>query len=440
MSDGYRACIASVDEGSVFDDAGVMAGMVIDTVDGHRLTDYIDWLWWTSEDEIRVTGIDLDGEPFALDLARELGESWGITFTSPIFDDIRLCCNACTFCFMRMLPAGMRDTLYLRDDDYRLSYLQGNFVTLTNIDENDLDRIVDYRLEPLHVSLHAVSPDARKALLGRRHQRGLDVLERILAAGLHVHAQIVLCPGVNDGEELRRTLDFAEAHDGILSVGIVPLGYTRFQDRFDRSYNDPQRAQEVIDSVRPYQERARARLGVTKYQFGDEFHYHAHPHDVARHLPPRECYDGFAQYADGIGVLRNFVDEWDALVEAHGAPSAHPTAEGCTLLVCGTAFADFLVTLLDERGWSDRIAIVGVKNRFFGGNIDVSGLLVGADIRDALADPATEGFRRVILPDLMFNADGLTLDDMTLEQISADLDVPVLAKPCTAQVFWEELS
>lgn len=442
MSALYDARILSVDEGSPVDDAGIAAGMSVRTVDGHALMDYIDWLWWSAGDVIEVTGCDLDGDCFDVELSREPGQGWGITFADPLFDGMRLCVNACRFCFMRMLPAGMRRSLYLRDDDYRLSWLQGNFVTLTNITDEDVARIVEMRIEPIHVSLHAVTPEVRESLMGKNQQRGIDVLETLLAEGLHVHAQIVLCPGVNDGAELQRTLDYIEDREGILSVGIVPLGYTRFQHEFSRSYEEPSCARAIIEAVRPYQERSRARRGSTRFQLGDEFYCRAYPHDTACHMPPCSDYDDFAQYYDGIGVLSTFVEEWRRLVADTGRSHiGEQPVNGCTLLVCGTAFADFLIPLLDEAGVRGRIAIVGVANRFFGGNVDVSGLLTARDVEEAVVRECEHAvYRRVMLPDLMFNEDGLTLDDVLQGQMAADIGVPVVIAPGTAEMIWKELS
>ncbi len=444
MSGDYCARIKSVDIDSPFYDVGIEPGMILHTAEGHMLTDYIDWLWWTTDDIIAVTGTDLDGDPFELELEREQGENWGIAFESPIFDKIRLCNNACLFCFMRMLPKGMRPSLYLRDDDYRLSYLQGNFVTLTNLSQTDIDRIIEYRLEPLHVSLHAVSPDVRLNLIGQAHQRALDALEQILDGGLTVHTQIVLCPGLNDGAELRKTLDYIESHLGILSVGIVPLGYTKFQNSFDHSFSVPESARAVIEMIRPYQKRALSCLGITRYQLSDEFFCNAYPDNIARNLPERDYYDDFSQYYDGIGMLRCFVDEWDELVAEKELPAVNArSVNGKTLVICGTAFADFLIPLLREQSLDDRIVIVGVENQFFGGNINVSGLLVGKDVRAVLTECITRYDKgiidRVLLPASMFNQDGLTLDDMTLDQIMNDFHVSVKVAHYTPTVIREEI-
>ena len=303
------ARIEAVAPGSPAAREGLEPGMLVTHVNGAELRDMIDWDWEADGPSIYLEGVAYEGTPdefeFECDIERAFGEEWGITFDGAVFDGMRLCRNNCTFCFMKMLPKGMRTTLYLRDDDYRLSFLQGNFVTLTNLTDADVERIVDHALSPLNVSLHAVSPEVRARLMGKHAQRGMGALLQILAGGIEVHAQIVLVPGENDGEELARSLAFVEAHDAITSLGIVPLGYTRFQDTYTSSFSDdPARAQAVIDQVRPYQLRNRAREGRTRYQLADEFYLIA-----GIEPPPEEEYDGYPQYYDGIGMVRSFLEE-----------------------------------------------------------------------------------------------------------------------------------
>ena len=290
------ATVLEVEPGSPAALEGLEPGMIVSHVNGVELCDMIDWDWEADGPEVDLEGIANPDTPdefeFECHIERDWGQDWGISFDGAVFDGMRLCRNNCLFCFMKMLPRGMRRTLYMRDDDYRLSFLQGNFVTLTNLTDDDVERIVSHALSPLNVSLHAVSPDVRARLMGKNAQRGLDALEQILLGGIEVHAQIVLCPNENDGEELVRTLDFVEARPLITSLGIVPLGFTRHQDTFTESFNEPARAQAVIDAVRPYQLRNRKATGRTRYQLADEFYL------MARTDPPcAEEYDGYPHLA-----------------------------------------------------------------------------------------------------------------------------------------------
>ena len=276
------------------------------SVNGKPLTDMIVWLWETDGEEAEITVHDpRDGATETAVIERFAGEDWGVEFDGAVFDGMRTCVNACLFCFMNMLPKESRSSLSIRDDDYRLSFLQGNFVTLTNMSDAEVDDVITKMLSPMNVSLHAVTPDVRRRLIGRNAARGMEVLERLLDAGIEVHAQIVLCPGLNDGEELRATLDYVEARPGITSLAIVPLGFTKHQKRFTTSYSDDVDASRaVVELISPYQERARETRGHTVFQLGDEFYV-----DAKIEVPPAESYDGFPQFYDGIGMLRSFLDD-----------------------------------------------------------------------------------------------------------------------------------
>ncbi len=402
-----RAVIASVEEGSPAWEAGLEPGMVATEVEGVPLEDIIEWRWQSDGFSVELT-LD-DGETALLE--RDLGQDWGIEFTDVLFDQLLTCRNNCSFCFMRMLPHEARTSLFERDDDYRLSFLQGNFVTLTNLTEAQFQRIVDYGLSPLHVSVHAISDDVRAQLMGRNAGHGKEMLTRLLEAGIEVHAQLVLVPGVNDGIELTNTLSWLEAWPNVLSVGIVPLGYTKFQDRFTWSYSDnPELAREVVDIVREFQEDSRNDTRVTRYHLSDEFYLDAH-----LDFPPAWFYDGMPMYYDGIGMMRTFIDDWEAskaeIAEIAQARAGLPKAT----IVVGEAFGRVLGRLLAHSPLAQVVTMLPVKNNYYGGNVDVTGLLTATDIIPALNAVKPQGL--VILPDCIFNADHVMLDDSTLEDI-----------------------
>lgn len=407
-----RAQIASVDEGSPAARAGLEPGMVLVEVEGEPLRDIIEWRWFADGFDVEVT---LASGEYAY-IEREMGEDWGITFTDSIFDGVITCCNACTFCFMHMLPKDMRPTLYLRDDDYRLSFLQGNFVTLTNVTDEDFERIVEYNLSPLHVSLHAVSPDVRRELMGRNAQRGMDVLEALLDAGIEVHVQVVVVPGVNDGSELTRTLSWITTHSGVLSAGFVPLGYTRFQKRFDRSFSDdPEAAAEVIELIREFQEDSGTERRDFRLHIADEFYLNA-----GYDFPPALTYGDYPQFQDGIGMMRSFIDEWSGEKERITRLAARLEGKPKAVIVTGTAFATVLEPLVESSPLAGRLEVLPVENRFFGGNVDVSCLLTGADLIDALREARPPGL--VIMPRQLFNQDMALLDDVGLPELEELVD------------------
>jgi putative radical SAM enzyme (TIGR03279 family) len=441
--------------------------MVVMRAEGEPLRDIIDWLWLADGAEVRlvvrlkngtigtdgtgvtgviggtggagvigdtgiigvtdVTGVIGDtGATSATErlLTRDWGEDWGIRFADPLFEGLMTCRNSCVFCFMTMLPEGLRPSLYERDDDYRLSFLQGNFVTLTNLGEKDLQRIIDRHLSPLHVSLHAINPNARLQLMGKNHAHSLEALERLLDAGIETHAQIVLLPNINDADELDATLAWIEQRPRILSAGIVPYGFTRYA-RLQESF-DAAKARQVIARVAPWQERSRQRDGSTRFQLADEWYLLA---DAP--LPPAEHYDGFPQFEDGIGMLRAFEDEWPGPQGGDRAPCGPLPAAPPAILVTGEAFAPTLRRLVADSVLSDTHEVLAIRNRFFGGNVNVAGLLTAQDIIAQLReyDPPREAV--VVLPSVLFNADGLTLDDKRAKDIAQALERQVVVVRCT---------
>ena len=419
--------VSSVEPGSSAGRAGMVAGDVIVAVDGEPLHDIIDWRWLADGPRAVVTVASRrasDTIPAShaapvssvreVTLEREGGESWGIEFADILFDGVRTCANRCLFCFMAQLPSGLRPALYLRDDDFRLSFLQGNFVTLTNVTPDDVDRIVTQGLSPLYVSLHAVTPAVRERLIcPRGEDRALEVLDELLVSGIDVHVQIVAVPGVNDGDELDATLTWLAEREGVLSVGVVPLGYTRHQSVFARSYEAPADARALLERLDPWREAFAARDGIRWVHAADELYLNA-----GLPLPPAEEYDGFPQFENGIGLVRVFFDEWDALSgdDAVSRRRAESGALGGPLAaVTGTLFAPVLESLLEAAALAGRIEVLAVENRFFGGDVSVTGLLTANDIAAAVARHGSAG--RYLLPDVVLNADGLTLDGSTLEDL-----------------------
>jgi len=319
---------------------------------------------------------------------------------------------------MTMLPRESRKTLTIRDDDYRLSFLQGNFVTLTNMSDEDVENVISKNLSPMNVSIHAVTPEVRRRLIGRNAARGMEVLELLMAAGIEIHAQIVLCPGLNDGEELARTLEYCEAHPQVTSLGIVPLGFTKHQSRFTSSYShDPALARAVVEQVRPYQDRAFERFGRHTFQLSDEFF-------IAARLdpPPADFYDGYPQFYDGIGMIRSYLDDTDAVLRNPSRMVAVRDIlreRGFELLVLsGEAARPTVARFIEDESLAGKVT--DIKNRYFGGNVNVTGLLTAEDILEQL--PQDLGGVMLILPEVMFNASGLTLDGYHREQLLQSLE------------------
>lgn len=433
------AWVARVEEGSPAWDAGIEPGMRIVAVNGVEPRDIIDWRWEADGGWCDLEVFDpTDGTTASCELEREPGEDWGIEFTDVLFDGIRTCLNACVFCFMAMLPKEARATLTLRDDDYRLSFLQGNFVTLTNVTDEDVKRIVTCGLEPMNVSIHAISPDVRRKMIGAHAARGVEVLEALCEAGVEVHAQIVLCPGLNDGDELHRTLDWVEERANITSLAIVPMGYTKHSKRFDRSFSDDVEASRaVVRLIEPYQERARAQFGNTRFQLSDEFYV-----DADLPVPPAETYDGYPQFYDGIGMLRSFLDE-SALVRSERAGECEAVDAVLAerglgvLLVCGEAAEKTIAVFAGLLSPEGRVWTQAIRNDYFGGDVNVTGLIVSCDLLAQLADNLSDTV--VVLPEVMFNFDHVTLDGDTqahiLDEISLRGGTPVISEPSPGKLL-----
>ncbi len=407
--------------------AGIRVGDTVLAVDDHAVSDIIDWRWYTADNEAVVSLRSSAGELRDVSLHREPQEMWGIDFEDVLFDGVRECVNSCAFCFMTQLPRGMRSALYVRDDDFRLSFLQGNFVTLTNLSDDDTERIIEQRLSPLHVSLHAVDPDVRAELIGRSADLGLKRLEQLLDHGIDVHVQIVAVPGVNDGQVLERSLRWLAEREGIESVGIVPLGYTGHQTKFTSSYEGSATAAALLDEIEPWQHAYRERDGIDRVYAADEFYLNA-----GRPVPEWARYDGFPQYENGIGMVRAFIDEFAAAMSTEDDETHDSAKQGQANLVfvSGTLFAPVLQQSLSGLDQGVGTRVLPVSNVFFGGNVSVTGLLTGRDIIGAIRDDSADAV--YLVPDVIFNADELTLDGMTAEEIARESAVHVRVVSCSA--------
>lgn len=445
-----EAVVQMVTPESPADDAGFTPGCRILAVDGQPLRDVIDWRWLSDGDEIELSYIDTDGDAGDVVLEREEGEDWGFTFEGLVFDDVLQCRNACTFCFMHQLPKGLRPSLTLRDDDYRLSFLVGTFVTLTNLSPEDEQRIIEQRITPLHVSLQVSNREVRRKMIGRNADHGIDALDRLLEAGIQVHAQIVLVPDANDGDYLVETLNWAYERPGILDIGIVPLGYTKYQTRFDHSFNDPKASKRVLDDVAPFRERALAERGTPWVFPADEFYSNAYHEDIVDEVPDTASYGEFELFEDGIGIIRSTIDDWNEAVSLGvDVECASALRESNTVLrlVAGEAQRDFLDQLVARSPLSGWFEPFYVKNEYFGGNVNVTGLLVGGDVSQAIAkrvkaDREAGETRRVLyaIQEVVFNDDDIMLDDMRLEDMVKAAGVPIAVVSCTPLDYLRQIA
>lgn len=412
------ARVARVLPGSIAEALGIEPGDVIRSVNGHAVTDYIAYRFATADEEIALE-VERGDERAVFEIEKEADDELGIVFTGDVFDGVRSCCNKCIFCFEQQMPAGMRPSLQLRDDDFRLSFIHGNFLTLTNMDEGDYARIFREHLSPLFISIHATDTDIRRRML--RNRRAPDIMtamRRLIDGGIELHGQIVLCPGWNDGDVLARTLDdLAGLHPGLLSVGIVPVGLTghRPAGREMRAVT-PDDAAAALELIGARQTAFHARLGARLVHAADEFYL-----ATGRSLPPAGAYEGFPQKENGIGLARLLLDDIDRLTFRRGESVKYARAT----LVTGTLAAPLLELLAARlrRTWQIDLRVAAVPNRHYGGGVSVAGLLTGNDLLAALAgsDPG----ELLLLPQVMLNGDGIFLDDLSPSDIEARLGIPL---------------
>ncbi len=410
----YLARVADVIVGSIAEEVEILPGDVVAMINGEAPSDYIAYRFAVADEEVTLT-IQRGDECFEVEIEKDPDEDLGIVFEHDVFDRVRSCQNNCVFCFESQMPAGMRPSLSLRDDDFRLSFLHGNFLTLTNLRPGDLARIVRERLTPLYVSIHATDADVRRALL--RNRKAGEILAQLRLLGEHeiqVHGQIVLCPGWNDGPVLARTLaDLAALYPTVLSVGVVPVGLTGYRPEGpDVRVVTPNDAEAVLDLVSRVQAEVLPTLGTRLVFAADEFYLM-----TGRPLPSDEAYEDYAQAENGIGLARRFLDD----VAALDIPSLPAQTITLATGILAAPLVETLAVRLRAAGADVRVA--AVPNHFYGGGVSVAGLLTGSDLLAALR--GRDLGAALILPAITLNADGLFLDDMTPAGLEAALDLPL---------------
>ena len=400
--------ISAVRKNSLAEAAGIVAGDKLVAVDGVQVKDIIELSFYTSDYEVELELENAQGQRRQVHIDKYPDEDLGLEFEAAVFDKVSTCYNNCIFCFVDQMIPGMRKGLYVRDDDYRLSFLYGNFITLTNLKEEDFQRIIQTHMTPLYVSVHATDPKVRCEMMHNRFAGELmDKLERLFAAGIEVHTQIVCCPGYNDGVILAKSFhDLYARHPHVLTMAVVPVGITKHREGLHplRTFTKEEAAA-LIDQVTPWQRQCREETGKTFIYLGDEFYLLA-----GRDVPTAEWYDGFPQLENGIGLTRSFVDEWQATLPSL---SSYQAASPAVIPVGESAFTVLqpLLYALNKQ-FNTAHSFVPVPNQFFGGKVNVTGLLTASDILRT----CKESGKRLILPAVVLNNDKLFLDDTALEQ------------------------
>ena len=414
--------ITEVAAGSIGAELDLEAGDRIIRINGRLVRDYLDFRFQAAgETELVIEVRKASGEDWELNIERDESEDFGISFEQIV---PRQCANECLFCFCKGNPETARPSLFVRDEDVRLSFLYGNYTTLTSITEDEMRRVIEQRLSPQYVSVHATDLDVRAYLLGIDKERA-DIsgkMQQMLDSGIEIHAQVVLCPGINDREILRRTIyDLARMHPGVSSVAIVPLGLTRY-------LNDPRLTpvtadfcRDAIKMVSAIQKDLRGKLGTTFAFLGDEIYLKA-----GRMVPSRKHYGDYPQIEDGIGMVRSFTNQFQSLMRRLARSQASAARRSGTIMT-GELFAPVLEQLIARmnRRFGTRLNVVAVKNEYFGGDVSVAGLLTGADFLSA-RDQVSGDF--VIIPKVTLKSDEpVMLDGMRFEELREKFDVPIHA-------------
>lgn len=406
--------VKSVVEGSIAQEIGIATGTELISVNGREIADFLDWEFLSADDELVIEARQPDGELVIYEIERPEGEGMGIALEPPT---IRRCANRCEFCFIEGLPKGLRKSLYVRDDDYRLSFAYGNFATLSNLKDRDIARILEYRLSPLYISVHATPWEARKILLNNpRVPNIVAQLTRLADGGIQFHAQMVIVPGLNDGDVLEQSMrDLWSFGDAVLSVAVVPVGLTQFSHLYTGKPMDRDSAEALLRAVDRWADRARAERGEAWVYGSDELYLLAE-----RPLPAADYYGEFPQIENGVGAvaaLRKRVAE--GLAEL-------PRLDGRRIgVVTGVSMAGLMPDLLEQLTTTTgaRFEMIVTTNTLFGPTTTTAGLLVGADIQRALQDRSDLDL--ALIPAECINDNGVFLDDESFVAVRERLPMPV---------------
>lgn len=413
--------ITAVEPGSIAEECGLEPGDRIARINGNEIEDIFDYQYYIQEDFLEVQVLTKDDEECTLEIEKEEDEDLGIEFESSLMDEYHSCCNKCVFCFIDQMPPGMRETLYFKDDDSRLSFLQGNYITLTNMKDKDIDRIIRYHLAPINISVHTTNPELRCQMLHNRFAGDvLQKIKRLSDADIPMNSQIVLCKGINDGEELDRTIrELGEFLPYMESLSVVPVGLTKFRDNLPKL--DPftkEDALKVLEQIQGWQKHFKEKYNTSFVHASDEWFILAE-----NDFPPEEYYEGYGQLENGVGMMRLLITEVEnRLAELEGDSRERKVSIATAKLAYPTIVK--LAQEVQDKYPNIQIQVYCITNHFFGEKITVTGLLTGQDIIAQLKN--RDLGEELFLPSNVLKADeDIFLDDISLKELSDSLQVPV---------------
>ena len=405
------------------------------SINGKRVVDVLDYKFYAYDRRLDVVLCRPDGTEYHVHVRKAEGGDLGLDFESYLMDAPRSCANNCVFCFIDQLPQGMRPTMYFKDDDARLSFLLGNYITLTNLSQREVQRIIDLHVSPVNVSVHTTNPELRcRMLKNPRAGETIDIMRRFAENGIVMNCQIVCCPGLNDGAELERSMrDLADMYPGVHSVSIVPVGLTKFREGLDPlTPFTPEHAAETIDQITAFGDACVERYGTRIFWCGDEMYLKA-----GRPIPPDEFYEEYTQLENGVGMIRLMETEFTSALRLSDAPDGVPFS-----IATGTSVGPFfrrLIAMGKERWPALDGRVYPIENDFFGHSINVTGLITGQDLIRQLQGREL-GERLLISQNMLRRQEMDFLDDVTLEQASAALGVPIYPIEADGFDLWDAMS
>ncbi len=415
--------INNVLPGSIAQEAGIEKGDILLSINGEDIKDIFDYKFLICDEEITLEIKKENGEIWEIDIEKFEDEDLGIEFVDELIDEAKSCSNKCIFCFIDQMPKGMRDSLYFKDDDMRLSFLSGNYVTLTNVDDNQIDRIIKYRMSPINISVHTTNPDLRVFMLKNRFAGSvMSKIRKLAVSGITLNCQIVLCRGINDKGELTKSImDLAKLYPAVNSISVVPVGLTKHREGLCRlDPYDEVSSMEVIEQVEKIQEEFLKKHRSRIVYIADEFYVMA-----GREIPPYEYYEDFPQIENGVGLMRLFSYEVDREIEKL---KDNISLKNKYIVATGTLAYEFIKSICDKVMANIsglEIKVVPIKNYFFGTTITVSGLITGQDLINQLKE--YKNFDALIIPNSMLRSgEKVFLDDLTIEDIEKVLNIKVI--------------
>lgn len=426
--------ISAVEIGSIAEEVGIEVGDKLISINGQPIEDIIEYKFYLADEYLEVVIEKPDGEEWLIEVDKEYDEDLGIDFENPILSHMKSCSNKCIFCFIDQLPKNMRESLYFKDDDSRLSFLHGNYITLTNMKEEDIKKIIQYRISPINISVHTTNGELRKKMLNNRFAGNImETLERLAENHISMNCQIVLCPGFNDQEELDKTLeDLGKLSDAVDSVAVVPVGLTRYRDELvEINPFTKETANKTIQQIEKWQQYFQPKIHRNFVYASDEFYITAE-----KEFPHYEEYDGFPQLENGVGMMVDFAESFHEAVE--DLPDDLKVDKTITV-VTSTLADDYMRRLgkaLMDKVEGLTVNVICVKNDFFGGHVSVSGLLTGGDVLKNLQGKDL-GEKVIVGENMLKSGEPVFLDDVTIDELQEKIGVPVKISPIDGREFVE---